>query len=160
MMLFGCGKAMTNRMAPFDPAKRDALEKTVTNLLRGASGRSIPVVPLDLFFEGNRDVGSIGCNLSPHPGVAHFHNVLTRLRSRPEVQDVLVEVDELGDADTWPYSGAVYVLTSLPAADIASSVAALGPEDPIDGPADMPKQTVVGLPQLREGMRVVMLWWD
>jgi len=31
-----------------------------------------PTVSLEDFFEGNDDLGSIGCNLSAHPGVGGF----------------------------------------------------------------------------------------
>ena len=30
------------------------------------------VVGIDRFFDGNDDLGSIGCNLDPHPGIARF----------------------------------------------------------------------------------------
>ena len=41
------------------------------------------VVPIDRFFAGNDDLGSIGCNLDPHPGIDRFRQVLTGLLARP-----------------------------------------------------------------------------
>ena len=37
------------------------------------------VVPIERFFDGNDDLGSIGCNLNPHPGIA------LRQRARPDL---------------------------------------------------------------------------
>ncbi len=47
-----------------------------------------PVVSLELFFEGNDDPGSIGCNLTDHPGVDRFYAVLRGIRDRPDVHGV------------------------------------------------------------------------
>lgn len=58
-------------------------------------GAPNPVVPLGLFFEGNDDIGSVGCNLIEHPGVYRFHEVLRDIEAKAEVQAVLVEVSEV-----------------------------------------------------------------
>jgi hypothetical protein len=34
------------------------------------------IVPVDVFFDGNDDEGSIGCNLTDHPGMDVFRSVL------------------------------------------------------------------------------------
>jgi hypothetical protein len=47
-----------------------------------------PLVPLDLFFNGNDDTGSIGCNLASHPEIATFYDALRQLRSDGEVSGV------------------------------------------------------------------------
>jgi hypothetical protein len=57
-----------------------------------------PVVSLELFFEGNDDLASIGCNLTDHPGVPHFFTVLRNLRDRAEAQEVRVLCPERGQA--------------------------------------------------------------
>ncbi len=46
------------------------------------------VVPIARFFDGNDDLGSIGCNLDPHPGIDKFREVLTGLLGRADVQAV------------------------------------------------------------------------
>ena len=40
-----------------------------------------PVVSLELFFEGNDDLASIGCNLIDHPGPADFYATLRAIRA-------------------------------------------------------------------------------
>jgi hypothetical protein len=54
-----------------------------------------PVVSLVLFFDGNDDPASIGPNLDPHPGIRTFERVLEDIRRRPEVSDVVVQIDEV-----------------------------------------------------------------
>ncbi len=42
-----------------------------------------PVVSLELFFEDNDDVASIGANLTEHPGPAEFYSVLRPITIPP-----------------------------------------------------------------------------
>ena len=37
------------------------------------------LISVDRFFDGNRDIGSIGCNLNNHPALKHFTRYLSRL---------------------------------------------------------------------------------
>ena len=54
-----------------------------------------PMVPIDRFFDGNDDIGSIGCNLSPHPGMDVFRNCLVGLLDRADVEAVYARIYEL-----------------------------------------------------------------
>src|SRR5262245_38111426 len=63
-----------------------------------------PVVDLELFFDGNDDPGSIGCNLIDHPGPAHFYAVLRSIRDRPDVHGVWIGISEVMAPDEWPFS--------------------------------------------------------
>jgi hypothetical protein len=69
----------------------------------GDVGRE-PVISLELFFEGNDDPGSIGCNLPDHPGVHHFYTVLRHIRDRADVHDVRIGITEVMSRDEWPFS--------------------------------------------------------
>src|SRR2546429_9676710 len=82
-----------------------------------------PVISLELFFDGNDDLGSIGCNLSDHPGPARFYGVLGAIRDRPEVYSVWVGISEVMAPDEWPFSNHVYVVTTVSAAEVMSWVA-------------------------------------
>ena len=42
-----------------------------------------PVVPLDLFFEGNEDLVSFAPNLDSHPGIARIYAVLREIAELP-----------------------------------------------------------------------------
>jgi hypothetical protein len=121
-----------------------------------------PVVPLDLFFEGNDDIGSIGPNLEPHPGVRTFERILKEIRDRPEVADVVLQVSEVMSEDEWPFVHAAYVVTTASAADVHRWAEALQPDeyfedDPTGWPDGRPPP---GAPHVPEGHQVVTLFWD
>ena len=116
------------------------------------------VVSLEDFFEGNEDLGSIGCNLIEHPGIDAFYRVLRDARSRPDVQDVLVEIYEVMEGeDEWPFSDRVYILTSADPDDVRGWLTYLDPSEIEEGwAAGAPPAA----PALQEGMRVLAAWWD
>jgi hypothetical protein len=63
------------------------------------------IVPVARFFDGNDDLGSIGCNLDPHPGVEKFRNVLTGLLGRRDVKAVYAQISELDPGDGYDSCG-------------------------------------------------------
>lgn len=90
-------------------------------------------VSLPLFFEGNTDLGSIGYNLGDdQPSMEAFHQILQEIRARPDVVDVLVRVIGV-DEGQWPYTDAVYILSSAPLADVSRWVAPLHPSEVTNG---------------------------
>lgn len=113
------------------------------------------VVPIERFFDGNDDLGSIGCNLSPHPGIDVFWDVLVGLLQRPDVEAVYALIAELdpGD-DCWPFSDTVLVFGRISDNALAAAVSILEPDevklgiDPASGIAVLDDSPV----------RVV--WWD
>jgi hypothetical protein len=116
-----------------------------------------PIVSLEEFFVGNEDTGSMGCNLTDHPGMATFYEELKTVRQRPDVQGVFVAIHELDEDTVWPFSECVYVLTSAPAAEVSKWVQKLQPSEVSDGWLyKMPPNA----PQLKDGMRAVSCWWD
>ena len=121
-------------------------------------GEELVVLTLEEFFDGNRDVASIGCNLAEPPSLADFRRVLTSIRARADVQDVLMCVSEdMGDED-WPFVDRVLVLTTAPVTDVAAWLAPLQADEPYlletyPGPTRF-------LPALRERHTVVAGWWD
>jgi hypothetical protein len=123
-----------------------------------ADDGSRPTLTLEEFFEGNSDLGSIGCNLPDHPGVDCFYDVLRTIRARGDVQDVLVGISEdMGDEE-WPFSDSVYILTSAPAEEVARWVAPLQP-DPLGEPGYFPAPPPEA-PQLKPGYVAYTVWWD
>lgn len=103
-------------------------------------------VNLELFFDGNDDLASIGCNLPEHPGIGTFAQVLRAVRDRPEVGDVLVGISEVMPDGEWPFSDTVYVLTDAPVGDVAEWAAGLGPDQAAKAEWN--------------GGHAVVLWWD
>jgi hypothetical protein len=128
--------------------------------LQGISydGTPLPVVSLEDFFTGNDDPGSIGCN-TDHPGPEFFKEPLFAIRSRPNVQDVLIEIEEVEEQDEsmWPFSERIYILTSAPQEEIEEWMAPLHPDTVEEGWAYGEPKTA---PPLRPGMRVYAAWWD
>jgi hypothetical protein len=132
-------------------------------LLQKLQGRSVgglgpgPTVSLEDFFQGNDDLGSIGCNLISHPGVDVFHRTLATIRARPDVQDILVEIRDLVDEHSWPFSDTVFVLTSMHRDELANLVTKLQPDEVGQFP---PGRIPSDLPALKPEMQTLGLWWD
>jgi hypothetical protein len=141
-----------------DDAKRQNLIERIKMLGLPRFGRPLPLVTLEEFFVGNEDHGSIGCNLSPLLGPQVFFERLRFVRSQPNVQDVLVEINEVAeDPNTWPFADRVYVLTSGTADEVERWTADLRPGS-IDEGFAYGKPTSV--PALRPGYRCYGVWWD
>jgi hypothetical protein len=140
-----------------DISRRNALREKL-----GAQGIPVgqhpgPTVSIGDFFEGNDDLGSIGCNLMSHPGVDAFYKSFAAIRSRSDVQDVRVEIEDLVDEHSWPFADTVFVLTSMTKENMRDLVAALKPDDVGPFPSD---SISTDLPPLKAGMRVLGVWWD
>ena len=129
----------------------------------GRHGQAQPVVSLEEFFVGNEDEGSIGCNLDEHPGLPFFFETLQNIRSRADVQDVLVEIttiDELTNpgSETWAFSDHVYIITSASREEVAQWMKPLMPGD-IENGWTIGKSHVTA-PGILEGNKVYVAWWD
>ena len=159
-----------------DTLKRQQLLRKIGSVRAMESGgrhSPPPVVTLEDFFEGNDDRGSIGCNLleDDNPGLDEFYRVLREVRDRPDVQDVLVEIDDDNaedededdenedDADVcWPFSERVYVLASAAADEVGRWLESLHPDDVAEGPIwERPSQA---FPRLHDGMKIYSALWD
>jgi hypothetical protein len=129
-----------------------------------------PVVPLDLFFDGNDDSASFAPNLDPHPGIATIYAVLRSLAQRPSMSAVPVQVDEVLDPPEWPYASSVYVVTSSDASEVHEWAAPIRPDELSGDPEDnygwgefagrdrsVPPP---GVPDVPSGHRPVILFWD
>lgn len=145
--------------------RRELVKKIRLQGFRSAEGvfpsfdeEPLPIVSLEDFFEGNTDYGSIGCNLIEHPGPQAFYSHLLSLRSRSDVQDVLVEIYEIEeDSNTWPFSERIYILTSASAKDVAEWLKPLAPDEIEEGYFLGKPPTA---PRLWEAMQVFAAWWD
>ncbi len=117
-----------------------------------------PVVPIELFLDGNDDTASIAPNLRRHPGMELFSEVFGEMLARGEVHDVLAQIDEVLDPPEWPYVPAVYVITTAPPHQIARWAGELEPDEEL---LDKPWfENPPGLPPLPAGHALVGLWWD
>jgi hypothetical protein len=122
-----------------------------------------PVVPLELFFAGNEDPASIAPNLDPHPGVRTFERVLQEIRERPDVADVVLQIDEVMEGE-WPYAQAAYVITTASAESVHRWAAELQPDELVEDEDELPpwlgRPAPPGAPEVPTGHKVVTLFWD
>jgi len=83
-----------------------------------------------------------------HPRVDKFYRTFVEVRSRSDVQDVLVEIEDLVDERSWPFSDTVFVLTPMEADTLRKLVAKLKPDEVGQFPSDSTPNAV-----LRECLR-------
>jgi len=77
-----------------------------------------PLLTLTEFFDGNKTVGSIGCNLTPTPTPSELYEILTRIAYRTDVHDIRVQISMFDDPD-WPFSDTVWIITSAESDDVS-----------------------------------------
>jgi hypothetical protein len=88
------------------------------------------LVPIAIFFDGNDDLGSIGCNLMPHPGIAVFRSTFARIAKRPDVEAIYAQIAEVDPGeDSWPFADTVFVVGSIAANDLVSELSTLEPDE-------------------------------
>ena len=112
------------------------------------------LVTVDQFFDGNDDLGSIGCNLSPHPGLDVFRRTLKTLEARPDVSGVWILMHDTDEGD-WPFSENVLVCGPITPESLSAATVAIAPSEvrllEPDRLADAGRR-LTGVVQL--------LWWD
>ncbi len=122
---------------------------------------ALPLVSLEDFFTGNTDQYSIACNLEPHPGLNFFFDTLHQIRSQPDVQDVLVEIYEIEEAEEidekWPYVESIYILTSANKSKVENWNNILKADGPCEGFAHGTPNIAA---ELKEGCKVLQIMWD
>src|ERR1700741_1269556 len=88
------------------------------------------IVPIEVFFDGNDDVASIGCNLLRHPGIDAFRSALISLLGRPDVLAVYAQIAEVDPgAEYWPFTDTVFVVGTIPRDALAEALAHLEPDE-------------------------------
>ena len=115
------------------------------------------IVPIEEFFDGNDDAGSIGCNLSDHPGIDAFREQLTGLVSRPDVEAVYARISELNPGDdSWPFTDTVFVVGSISSEILRELVEPLQPDE-------IGEASQFGVPSIITQQHKApsqAIWWD
>lgn len=116
-----------------------------------------PLVSIADFFEGNSELGSIGCNLLSEPTPEQFYRLFSEFLQRSNVMDIRVQIT-MFDVPEWPFSDTVYIMTTA------------SPDEVIDWFPDSlrPDETWLGFAVDQEyepyvvpvGSQVVACWWD
>ena len=118
-------------------------------------GRSA-LIPHAIFFEGNDDEGSIGCNLEPHPGIAVFRRVLDRIAQRPDVSGIWFEITDSDQELDWPFTDTAWIATSASEDELEAWRSELD-ADEVTTPGPRSAGSRLEPPA---GQAVVGLWWD
>ena len=115
------------------------------------------VVPVDIFFVGNDDEGSIGCNLTDHPGIDVFRSVLLGILGRADVVAAYAQISEVDPGvEYWPFADWVFVVGTISRGDLANALAPLQPDD-----VGLPGY--LGVPEAitrQHDAPVLVAWWD
>jgi hypothetical protein len=115
------------------------------------------VVAVERFFDGNDDLGSIGCNLAKHPGVDQFRDTLVGLLHRSDVEAVDAQISELDPGERrWPFTDTILVAGRISVDDLRAAVNALEPDEV--GPAE--NLGVSSAVTERYASPVLVVWWD
>lgn len=113
----GGGAATIARPAPPPPHLIERINRN-GDINEPATPR--PLLTLEEFFEGNDDYGSIGYNFHQgQPAPAEFYKLFRRIRERPDVHTVLVQVTQHEMPDEWPSTDTVWVITSAATATVS-----------------------------------------
>jgi hypothetical protein len=115
------------------------------------------IVSVERFFDGNDDLGSIGCNLTEHPGVDAFRDLLTGLLRRPDVQAVYAQISELDPGDgCWPFTDTIFIVGTISPDELRGILSSLEPDEVGSGEQ-------FGIPALitqKHQAPVLAAWWD
>jgi hypothetical protein len=115
------------------------------------------VVRAERFFDGNDDTGSIGCNLSEHPGITAFQKILTGLEGRSDVQAVYTQITERDPGeDSWPFTDTVLVAGTISTENLIAAVNSLQPDD-VSSVEDFGASAGIAA---EHGTPVHVIWWD
>jgi hypothetical protein len=115
------------------------------------------IIPIDVFFDGNDDLGSIGCNLPEHPGIDSFRATFAKIAARADVEAIYAQIAELDPGEaSWPFTDTVIVFGTISPNALASELAVLGPDEVCTAEE-------FGFPQsaaLGHASSGLVAWWD
>ncbi len=136
-----------------DSSKRENLLRTIMAQPEHVKGQAL-VTPAE-FFDGNDDLGSIGCNLSEHPGLDAFHAEIKKLSALRGVTSIWLQIYDIDEGE-WPFSENLLVFGDISLEQIKTLTEAMEPSEVWEKHIDW---TPSRNPELA-GTRCVNLWWD
>ena len=136
-----------------DPLKRKVLLQLIQSQSEHNEGRAL--VKISEFFDGKDDLGSIGCNLSDHPGTEHFRKVLKSIESRDDVDEVWLQIYDVDEGD-WPFSENVLIFVNASESEIRQMTESLQPSEFTAMKVEWTPSRASHL----AGGKYLNLWWD
>ena len=131
--------------------------KRIDLIAKLASEPEPQIVPIEEFFDGNDDLGSIGCNLADHPGMEAFQSAFRKIAARDDVVAVYAQITESDPGfEAWPFADTVHIVGHASVVTLGPLLKHLQPDEiaSIDGPK-LPEALV----RLHKEP-VVTVWWD
>jgi hypothetical protein len=115
------------------------------------------IVPIEVFFDGNDDEASIGCNLTKHPGVDAFRDILLGIAARPDVEGVYAQITEVDPGEEyWPFADWVFVVGTISRDDLARALEPLRPDE-VGPPENLDIPEAIAR---KHDVPVLVAWWD
>lgn len=136
-----------------DLAKRNRLIERILRQPEHREGRAL--VTTDEFFGGNDDLGSIGCNLTPHPGLDQFRLTIENLAKMPQVEEVWLQIYDFDEGD-WPFSENLLIFGSIAKRDVIKHVDVLEPSEIWT----LEMEWIPSRAPHLAGRKYVNAWWD
>jgi len=107
------------------------------------------------FFDGNDDLGSIGCNLPKHPGLDTFRRVIGQVAALDSVDQIWLQIYD-HDEGEWPFSENILIFGDVTITEIERLSSVIEPSEVNEMRIDWRPSRAPDL----EGRRYVNLWWD
>lgn len=115
------------------------------------------IVPVEVFFDGNNDNASMGCNLTKHPGIAAFRTIFLGLLQRPDVVAAYAQISEADPGEEfWPFADLVFIVGTIPREELTRYLAPLQPDD-VGPPGDFVVPEAIAR---QHEAPVLVAWWD
>jgi hypothetical protein len=136
-----------------DLHKREKLLEIILAQPEHDQGRAL--VTAGEYFDGNDDLGSIGCNLCDHPGLGAFRSFIDDIAALPSVDQVWLQIYDFDEGD-WPFSENILVFGGISTDEVAAHSSAIQPSEICELNLDWNPSRQPAL----AGRRYVNLWWD
>ncbi len=118
-----------------------------------------PLISLEEFFIGNNDHASIGYNFYPNqPSPKAFYDLFRRIRRKPGVHDVIVQVNDQIESTDWPSTDTVWIITSASVDDVKRWLGRKFQAD--DLLVGFPTTPIIEDYPIPLGMKALGVWWD
>ena len=136
-----------------NPNNRQSLLQAIVAQPEHKEGRAL--VNVREFFNGNDDLGSIGCNLAQHPGLVSFRRVLEHIQALTTVNQVWLQIYDIEEGE-WPFSENVLIFGEVTTAEVAKIATEIEPSEV----NEMRMDWIPSRDSTLTGLRYVNLWWD
>lgn len=135
------------------------IEKRIRLVEKFAGQPEPQLIPLEEFFDGNDDMGSIGCNLREHPGINTFRVTLEMLAKRNDVEAIYAQIAELVPGeDSWPFCDTILFVGAISPDVLQAELIRLQPDEVGTSHDFIVHETLTS--KNPKNLPVLVAWWD